>query len=202
MPNYTIHPYDLEAIGRAGHGRISCKIQGYWSMDPITLYVDRSWGSDQRWTVKLSHSSGGRDPKEVASDMEAALNFSDAMRDLALIGRDLLFIYGESLESFYQQRMAEYLAEQEAEKVALAAKIEADPAMGELEARQIVFQMAEGNLPVVSFFKRGSMTAVTVSVQIREKTKFYVNSQVSARKAVVATLAELSSRTLPGGIKC
>ena len=198
MTTHSITPYDLEEIGRNGHGRISCKIQGYWSSDPITLYIDRlGYGSTQGWKVTLSHSSGGRDPKEVASDMEAAINFAEAMRDLAIIGRDLIYIYGDTLESAYQAELVARRARDEAEKAALAAKVEADPAMGVVAATDIVGFMAGGGLPVVSFYLRGSdVQAVKVSVQIREKTKFYVNGQVSAKKAVIETLAALSARKL------
>jgi hypothetical protein len=195
--NFTILPYDLEQIGRAGHGTINCKIQGYWSSNPITLYVDRGfYGPDRGWKVTLSHSSGGRDPKEVESDMEAAINFADAMRELAIIGRDLIFTYGDTLESFFQAECEVRRAQDEAEKVALAAKVEADPAMGDLAASDIVARMAAGRLPSsMSFYKRGSdVQSVMVSVQIRHKTKFYVDGQSSAKKDVIALLAGLSAR--------
>jgi len=194
--NFTIHPYDLEQIGRNAHGRITCKIQGYWSSDPITLYIDRhGYGSSQGWRVNLSHSSGGRDPKEVESDMEAAINFADAMRELAIIGRDLILTYGDTLESFFQQEREVRRAQDEAEKAALAAKIEADPAMGESEAQQVVLTMIAGVVKIVRFYVRGSDTrSVTVSVARREKTKFYVGGATTAKKDVIALLATLSNR--------
>lgn len=195
--NFTITPYDLERIGQTGHGTINCKIKGFWSSNPITLYVDRGfYGPDRGWKVTMSHSSGGRDPKEVESDMDAAINFADAMRAMAIIGRELISTQGDALEIFYQQRMAEVAIEAAAEKAALAAKIEADPAMGDLTASDIVAQMATGRLPSnMSFYKRGSdVQAVTVSVQIRHKTKFYVDGRSSAKKSVIATLTGLSAR--------
>lgn len=198
MQNFTITSYDLEDIGRNGYGSINCKIKGYWSSNPITLYINREgWNAtNPQWKVTMSHSSGGRDPKEVESDMEAAINFADAMRELAIIGRDLILTYGDTLESFYQQQRETRRAEFEAEKAAFAAKVEADPAMGVLVASDIVAQMAAGRMPSnVSYYKRGSdVQAVTVSVLIREKTKFYVDGKVAAKMAVIEMLAALSAR--------
>ena len=195
MTTHSITPYDLEEIGRNGYGRISCKIQGYWSHDPITLYIDRrGYGSDQGWKVTLSHSSGGRDPKEVESDMEAAINFAEAMRDLAIIGRDLIFTYGDTLEFAYQVGVADRKRQQEAEKAAEVARVEADPAMGPEAAAAIINNMALGHQPVVSYYKRGSERADTVQVYIREKTKFYLNKQSVSKKAATEALAALSMR--------
>ena len=194
--NFTIHPYDLEEIGRNAHGRITCKIQGYWSSDPITLYIDRhGYGASQGWKVTMSHSSGGRDTKEVTCDMQAAMNFADAMRELAIIGRDLILTYGDTLESFNQQERTARIAQDEAEKAALAAKVEADPAMGVVAATDIVGVMAGGALKIVRFYVRGSdERSVTVSVARREKTKFYVGGATTAKKEVIALLAKLSTR--------
>ena len=196
MTNFTIHPYDLEDIGRNGYGSINCKIKGYWSSNPITLYINREgWSSKTpQWNVTMSHSSGGREPKEVASDMEAAINFADAMRELAIIGRDLLLTYGDTLESFYQQQCEVYRIQREAERDALAAKVEADPAMGPEAAAAIINNMALGHQPVVSFFIRGSDRTNTVQVIIREKTKFYLNKQPVSKKAATEALAALSMR--------
>ena len=195
MTTHSITPYDLEEIGRNGYGRISCKIQGYWSSDPITLYIDRrGYGSDQGWKVTLTHSSGGRDSKEVASDMEAAINFAEAMRDLAIIGRDLIFTYGDTLEFAYQVGVADRKRQMEAMKAAEAARVEADPAMGMEAAAAIINNMALGHQPVVSFFIRGSERTNTVQVIIREKTKFYLNKQPVSKKAATEALAALSMR--------
>lgn len=197
MTNYQINPYDLEEIGRAGGGRITAKIYGYWSSDPITVYITRQgYGANTGWNVTMSHSSGGRDTKEVASDMAAAINFAGAMHELAIRGRDLISTYTDTLESFYQQEREVIKAEIEAEKAALAAKVESDPAMGVEGATVIIERMVQGGLPVVSFYRRGSERAVTVSVSRRKNTKFYVGGQVTAKKAVIQTLAELSTRNV------
>lgn len=197
MTNFTILPYDLEEIGRSGHGTINCQIKGYWSSSPITLYINRNfYGSEQGWKVTISHSSGGREPKEVESDMDAAINFADAMRAMATVGHDLMApISILQLETFHKLEREVRRAQDEAEKAALAAKVEADPPMGELAAKQIVLQMSEGALKIVRFYLRGSDARfVTVSVSKREKTKFYVNGQSSAKLSVIATLTGLSTR--------
>ena len=198
MTTHSITPYDLEEIGRNGYGSINCKILGYWSSNPITLYINRQgWsGAAPQWNVTMSHSSGGREPKEVESDMEAAINFADAMRELAIIGRDLLLTYGDTLESFYQQQCEVYRIQREAERDAFAAKFAADPAMGVQHATDIVEHMAARRMPSdMTFYERGSdVRAVIVQVVIREKTRFFVNKQSVSKKAVIELLATLSAR--------
>ena len=204
MTTHSIHPYDLEDIGRNGYGSINCKIKGYWSSNPITLYINREgWNAtNPQWKVTMSHSSGGRDPKEVESDMEAAINFAEAMRDLAIIGRDLILTYGDTLEFAYQVGVADRKREWDAERDALAARLEADPAMGQEAAAALIDMMAHGHLPVVSYYKRASERADTIQVIIREKTRFFINKQPVSKKAATEALAELSMRRLTNGIEC
>ena len=194
MSAHTITPYDLEQIGKNGSGRIGCKINGFWSHDPITLYVDRLRGIAPTWKVTISHSSGGRDTDEVANDLEAAINFADAMRDLAIIGRDLVYTYGDTLESCYQIGLAERKAESDFEKAVQEAKVKADPAMGEEEATRIVRLMAGGAIKILSYYRRASNHVVSVSVESREKIKFYVNGKSTAKAEVIRVLSELSAR--------
>ncbi len=190
MSTYTITPYDLEAIGRAGHGRIGCTIVGYWSHDPITLYIDRVSGYPgiaPKWNVTVSHSSGGRDKQAEACDMSAALNFADAMRDLAIIGRDLPFCYGDTLESCYQAARAERKAEDAAALAAAVARVDADPEIGLLAAKTMLEDLAGGpGNKQRRFFLRGTDSKVTITVKQREKTKFYLSGEPIAKKDLIA----------------
>lgn len=197
MNNFTITPYSLEDIGAHGQGTIYASVKGYWSTQSISLYVSRrGYGLEStEWAVSMSHGSGGRDPNGIVSDMEAAINFADAMRELALIGRDLVPTYGDTLESCYQAEKVRRAAEYAAELAAEAAKVEADPAMGHGAAASIVQKMVDDHLNrYISYYMRGSVKVVRVSVQHRDKTKFYVNGQVTAKKAVIEKLAGLSCR--------
>jgi hypothetical protein len=194
MSTYTITPYDLYDIGRAGHGRIGCTIVGYWSHDPITLYIDRVSGYPgiaPKWNVTVSHSSGGRDKQAEACDMKAAINFADCMRELAIIGRDLPFCYGDTLESGYQTARAERKAEDAAALAAAVARVDADPEIGMLAAKTMLEDLIPTKGPGSKqrrFFMRGTDSAVTVTVKQREKTKFYLSGEPIARKDLIAII--------------
>ena len=199
MTAYTIQPYDINEIGRSGYGRITAKIQGFWSSDPITLYVERrTYGDDKGWRVTLSHSSGGRDPKEVASDVEAARNFAGAMIALADIGETFIADHGVALEAAYEAERARSLALAEAEKAAKVAAIEADPAIGLAVAAGIVAEMAAASANTYAvtrvFRKRGSTVTSNVVARCNYKTRFAVNGHtVSKKEAIeyIASYAEL-----------
>jgi hypothetical protein len=198
--NYTINEYSIEQIGRSGSGRITCKIDGYWSYDPISLYVDRKgWKpGEANWTVTMSHSSGGRDSKEVACDMQASINFAEAMIQMANIGKSLLSLHGEALEKSYQDERAKLKAQFEAEKAALNAKIDADAAIGEAAAAGIVAEMivdATTNTRAArQFYRRGSDCKTRVYAEKWSHTRFKMNGMPVSKKDVIAEIAKLSAR--------
>jgi len=198
--NYAINEYSIEQIGRSGHGRITCKIDGYWSMDPITVYVDRKgWKPDDaQWTVTLSHSSGGRDPKVVACDMQASINFAEAMIQMATIGKCMLSLHEEALEKFYQDERAKLKAEFDAEKAALQAKVDADQAIGEAAATGIVAEMivdATNNMRSArQFYRRGMEQKIRVYAEKYSHTRFKMSGMAMSKKDIIAEIAKLSTR--------
>lgn len=194
MTAYTIQPYDINKIGRSGYGRITAKIQGFWSSDPITLYVERrTYGDDEGWRVTLSHSSGGREHKEVVSDMEAGRNFAGAMVALADIGETLIAEHGQAMEVAYQAKREEERLAYEAKKAAEAAAVEADPAIGLAIATGIVAEMATaaaGTYAVTRVFrKRGSTSINKVVARCNYKTRFAVNGITVSKKEAIETIA-------------
>ena len=198
--NYTINEYSLEQIGRSGHGRITAKIKGYWSNDPITLYVDRKgWKpGDAQWTLTMSHSSGGREPNEVACDMQASMNFAEAMTQLATIGKCMLSLHGEALEKFYQDERAKLKAEFDAENAALQAKVDADVAIGEAAAAGIVAEMivtaTTNNRAARQFYARGMSNVIRVYAEKWSHTRFKMHGIPMSKKDVIAEIAKLSTR--------
>jgi hypothetical protein len=88
---FTIKPLDVEYTGQHGSGRATAKVNGYWSGDSITLYVERkvdwsNFNADDRhpaeWVFTMSHSSGGRDTAEETDDLQASANFAAAIYGL------------------------------------------------------------------------------------------------------------------------
>lgn len=201
--SYTIKPFSVDQIGAHGGGSISCKILGFWSSDPITLYIDRrgyfpSDAGKPLWYIKLSHSSGGREPKEVECDMDAAINFADAMRAMAKLGKEILELYGTALEAAYQKRAAEDKAKFEAERAELNAKFEADTPIGIRAAGKIIEEMVEiaeeAGHCVREFHKRGSKQVVSFRVQHNNKVVFYVNGQRDAKMRCAILISEMSAK--------
>ena len=198
--NYAITPYSIEEIGRQGYGRITCKVVGYWSHDPITVYVDRrSYGADGGWKVTMSHSSGGRETKEVESDMDAEINFAAALKQMATIGKTLISLHGEAMESFYQDECAKRQAQHEAEQAAHQAKIDADLPIGDIAAAGIVAELAatakEKSIVIRPFYRRGSDSVVRIEAQCYSKTVFRMRGTVVSKAEITAAIAKLSART-------
>lgn len=200
---FTVAPYELEAIARDGHGRINVKVQGYWSMDPITLYIDRDWiRTEGAWRLNLSHSSGGRDPKEVADDLVAECNFARAMIAMAEEGMKIRECF-EQMEAWYQDEKVIRKAQADAEAAAKQAIIDADPVIGMARAYGIVEQMVaevkDGGAWASSVFKlfnRGHDRPVQViASKYRVKTVFTVGGYSMGKKEVIERIARASVRS-------
>ena len=190
---YKIAEYDLEAIGRNGAGSIRCKVEGFWSSDQITIYINRNFGSD--WKFTLSNSSGGRDSGEIENDMIAYKNYAAAMTAMCDLGLDLQSErVMHDLEFSYQLEREARRAEREAEKAAEQAKIDADTPMGEVKAAVLVEEMALTGA-YAHAYARGTEYPYLVECVRREKTKYYFGGSIIAKKALIAKLATMSART-------
>ena len=110
MSNYTITPFDI--ANNSGYLRAPVKVKGYWSNDVMTAYIQRqsAWtldvGTEFSWNASISHSSGGRDTAEVESDLDAALNFAEAMASLALYTKEFLDANITRLEETFMENRA------------------------------------------------------------------------------------------------
>lgn len=196
--NYTIAEYDLAELGRSGMNSISCKVKGYWSNDSISLYVRRDlFGNSRNWTVQISHSSGGRDTKEVVSDTEAARYFGEALIAMCNLGDEILK-HKDVLEANYQKQVAEYQEEAARERAAKQAAFDADTAIGAERAREIVEQMALTGNGVVTLLDRGRDCAPnSLRVETRIKTIFYFNGNRISKQGAIMIVAASSARSIP-----
>lgn len=190
---FTIAEYDLETIGRSGLGSIRCKIEGFWSSDQITLYIDRRF--DKNWKFTLSNSSGGRDANEVESDMVAYKNYAAAMTAMCDLGLELQSEQSiHNLEFSYQMEREARRKEREAEQAAEQARIEADTPLGEVGAAMLVEEMSLTGA-YSHAYRRGDDRPYLVECVRREKTKYYFGGSIMAKKALIAKLAEYSARS-------
>jgi hypothetical protein len=196
MSAYKIGEYDLMRIGANGCGSINCSVEGYWSRDPLTLYINRGWATSIEegvWTVSMSHSSGGRDTKVLEDDMQATCNFAEGMTALANLGREIREMQVQ-LEAFYQAQRELNRQEREAEKKAQAEREAADQPLGRLQAERLMLD-AEIYHQHITYFLRGSDQPRTIELQQRVKTKWYMNGTNASKKAVVEFLATCSERS-------
>ena len=198
---FEINPYNLLDIGSNGYGSISARIDGYWSSDPITLYISREFrrAVEDGWKITLSHSSGGREPKQVKDDMDAAINFAAAMTALANLGKEIRDQYTPALEAAYQVRMTELRQLEEKARAARAAKIEADKPYGMSRATGIIESMNKGHLePHLFAYERGSnenknLFEIRIS-QCGEKRLVYVDGYRRSKEKAISMLAACSAR--------
>lgn len=201
---FEINPYNLLDIGSNGYGSISARIDGYWSSDPITLYISREYRltrSEGGWKITLSHSSGGREPKQVKDDMDAAINFAAAMTALASLGKEIRDQYTSALEAAYQVRMTELRQLEENARAARVAKIEADKPYGMSRATGIIESMNNGHLePHLFAYERGSdenknLFEIRIS-QCGEKRLVYVDGYRHSKEKAISMLAACSARAV------
>lgn len=59
---------------------VSMQPHGYWSQ-VVSCRLQRDWQTGKLETA-ISHSSGGRDPKEVSDDIDAETNFATAILEM------------------------------------------------------------------------------------------------------------------------
>lgn len=127
-------------------------VHGYWGY-VITIYVERKveWMSSLahkpyeehpvQWNVTMTHSSGGRDTKEVPSDIEAEAYFAQGLMAAVQRAREIRASSAE-LEKHYQQHAArEQARREERDRIAAVEKAERvakDQRLGLEGARSLV----------------------------------------------------------------
>lgn len=202
----------LEQAGRSSI-RIPIRVWGYWSTDPITLYIRRqitSWRASDRaangdypyeWQAQVSHSSGGRDTKQVESDLEAAAYFAQAILRAVEIGRNLVENQDE-LEAAYQAHCAALEAEAKAIAEAKQLKIDADVPLGKQGALELVkglrnhAEFRSGD-HLITTYERGAdgcLTTMARATKLNFLTWYWLGRRISEEK-MIEELAKLSHRT-------
>ena len=193
--NFQVAEYDLNTLGRDAYASISCKVKGYWSRDSITIYLRRGYGEDSTWNAQISYGSGGRDSKEVVSDMEAGRYFAEALTYMCNLADSIISLHVDTLESAYQACVEEY---RQAEKLARQAKeaaINADKALGEERAEVIVNEMIAQKFAVANVFNRGEDRPIKLDVKSYGSTTFYMAGYRVSKAKVLEVLASSSERT-------
>ena len=200
MSNFTINTEYLESSIRTGHARATVKVKGYWSSDSITLYVRRDWSGmkdgGSNWSVEISHSSGGRDTKEVACDLEAETYYGEALIGLAQYGRELQERFPE-FEEKYQAYTKELREEQE-----LKAKIAAEEKAARLAVDSAIGKNAAAVLDMLTYVKRESYLGLVALGEDKVTSRasfnqgmrmgFRLNGRTISRKKLIEVIASCS----------
>jgi hypothetical protein len=193
MTNFTFdNTIDAAKIGSNGRHTVHCKVVGFWT-DVITMYVERDYHNTNSWKIKISHSSGGRDTKEVESDIEAEINFANAIIAMAQFGKEIEQ-YFEQFETFHQSARIKYRAEWEAEQKAKQELIDGDVAMSEADAVSLINALSEAK--EIRAVVRGSDSFKTVTCIIGGNKTFYVSGKRMSKKDIIALLTASSSKSV------
>lgn len=106
----------IEQMGREGRGTITCKVPGYWTNTPISVEISRV--DVGHWAATMTHSSGGRDDKDVADDLIAEAYFGMALLEMSSFARDFLTKYEDNLETMYYAKLLEDKRKSDRQEVA------------------------------------------------------------------------------------
>lgn len=195
MTQYEFSPWTYDDLGYSGGRSISVKVHGYWT-DVISIWVQRDWVKEGTWKVTISHSSGGRDTKVVASDADAERNFAYALLEAANV-MDMINENIHLVEAGFQRRSAEYKQEVELAKQKLEEKIAADPELGYRRAKEMIERISADDAPCRSIVihERGADRHDYLSVRVGMKTRFYFNQDPISKSAAVDRLAQASVRS-------
>jgi hypothetical protein len=143
-------------MARGEISSVRVKVFGYWSSDTITIYARVDYFRGNGLKIDMTHSSGGREPKEVVCDIQAEENFGIALQGAAVVARQIQAMGPEVMteHGIYKAELEAYAkTEQDAKDAAVAA----DPSMLLGDAQRVV-EAAKAGLKF-KLFKRGETEA-------------------------------------------
>ena len=179
---------------------IGVKVKGFWSSESINVYINRSMFSDENsandfssaYKISVSHSSGGRDSKEVADDVEAEQYFGEALIGVTKFIREEIQPRIPAWERMFQEeRVAERIAIEEARKEQ-QAKIDADQEVGEQQAKVYAHMIRGAVINEVVLYERGYANSQTISRVIRPSGQVHFINHLGARFTFNELVAAIS----------
>jgi len=169
---YMMYDYDLSKF--QGYTNIKFKVKGYWSHEVINIYVEKDTFSEDL-KIRVSHSCGGRDEKEVVEDSEAERYFAQAML-AACDEADKIRANSAEILATYDAYVAGIKAKIAATETARREAIENDMIIGETMATEIMACLKQQSREtfkksVSDMFRiRGSVNSITVSGEYNGRT--------------------------------
>jgi len=193
--SYTIKEFDINTVAETGWGSIETKVDGFWSGNSITLYLQRNARYSNNvvaadWKISISHSSGGRDTCSI-NDIDAAINFGNAMIGVAELARDIETNHMDKLEASYVAYRAEQARIEAEKKSAAEAELAADPAVGDIMAKTLISALTINHRPILSFH-RGNTSRQQNFVIRGTKATIYLNGNRISKADATRVLANMS----------
>jgi hypothetical protein len=213
MQKFSIPSYTANDLAKSTYRSLEVNVDGFWN-NPITISVERKndYGINDNdigvWTTSLSTSSGGTESKY--DNLEAYSNFAEAILASVQVCKDINSM-SDAIEADYQKNVAKWEEESEKNKAEVQAKIDADPAIGEVlatvyvenaiklaKAKSTSYRVGESSIDA---YARGSETNKTIfTVTFGSRAVFRTGSNrtgLVAKKAdVIKKLAEYSIRSM------
>ena len=179
---------------------IGVKVKGFCSNDSINVYINRrvledtssQIGFSSAYKISVSHSSGGRDSKEVADDVEAEQYFGEALIGVAKFVREEIQPRLAIWERLFQEERAAERAEIEAAKKEQQAKIDADQEVGEQQAKVYAHMIRGAVINEVVLYERGYANSQTISRVIRPSGQVHFINHLGARFTLNELVAAIS----------
>jgi hypothetical protein len=196
-------PVSWEQVGGDGHIHVYANVRGYWARDVITLRIRRNgWAGDEKakWTAHITHSTGGRDTDVEPSDAVAVRSFAAALVAMAYIAEERVAMHAAQWEANYQARLEAYRVAAAQERAEQEARVEADAALGDIEAAGLMAKAAAqakayGGSAEIQMCARGEDGGWRVTVWNRGRSIWRIEDEIVSAEKVQRRLSASSHRT-------
>ena len=182
-----------------GYATIRFNVVGYWS-DVINVTVARNYfnaeSDSNKWGIQVSHSSGGRDPKVVESDIVAERNLGMSLIAAADFAEQLTQRF-EEFEAMYQARANAMRIERETALLARQKKIDDDAPIGMEAASNIMKTLDTTYALNMKAFNRGEdiVHVIMFSTNRRGRKVYRIGGKAKDREYILTYIAERSNRS-------
>jgi hypothetical protein len=193
--SYSVPSYEELVESRP---TVSVKVKGFWS-DVIRLYIRPVGFGDEKWSCEISVSSGGRDTKEVESDVEAYSYFADAVKEITEVAAAIdLDKLGKMHAEFRAKKEAEYAAARDAEQAAIDADVEVGAKQAAAAVNAVKEAVQKGGSAAMTIYSRGSNPRKTpIAIEKTDRgVCFKIGGRVVGRARVIEIVAASSKEKL------
>ena len=200
MTTFNLETLNLAELGRSNSESIEFASDGSRWPD-VHVYIRRGWSDDGKWSISVNHSSSSSS-EDLARTQARLDGISKAMTVARMLDTP------ESharLEANYQAARGEARAQMEREQAEKQAKIDADPAMGEMSAADRILDLidaaraAQGQTQTLFAQTRGDRRRIKFTAVRNWGTNMVfikMNGQLTSKEKAIKALGA-AARELP-----